>query len=173
MKIETVVVGNLQTNCYIVTNKENEIIIIDPGDEVNKIESVINNRLVKGILITHSHFDHIGALKPLEDKYKIKHNNFIIDNFDFEVIETPGHYYDLKTFYFKEEKIMFTGDFLFKGTCGRVDLQGSSVEDMKNSLIKIKKYPEYITIYPGHGEKSTLKEEKNIIDLYINYFSDN
>ena len=56
---------------------------------------------------------------------------------------------------------MFTGDFLFKGVIGRTDLEYSSFNDMKKSLIKIYKYSDNIIIYPGHGESSNMKNEKN------------
>ena len=54
---------------------------------------------------------------------------------------------------------MFTGDFLFHNTIGRCDLKESNPQEMVKSIEKIKKYPEDITIYPGHGSNSTLKEE--------------
>lgn len=168
MKIEKLVVGNLETNCYLVVNNHDEVIIIDPGDEVKQIIKVVNERNVVGILVTHAHFDHIGALDELEQKYNLKHNSFRIKNFDFEVIETPGHRFDCKTFYFKKENLMFTGDFLFEGTFGRIDLPGSDPKEMLESLIKIKKYPENIILYPGHGGKTLLNYKE--INSYINYF---
>ena len=61
---------------------------------------------------------------------------------------------------------MFTGDFLFKGTIGRMDLPGGNTEEMKKSLETIFCYPENITIYPGHGSISNLGEEKK----YWNYY---
>ena len=67
MEIKTVVVGPLQTNCYILT-KNNQTLIIDPGDEPNKIINEINQEVI-GILITHYHFDHIGALTTIKEKY--------------------------------------------------------------------------------------------------------
>lgn len=168
MLIEKIVVGSLETNCYLVINKKNEVLIIDPGDNFQKIKEKVNKRKVKGILVTHEHFDHIGALEEVESEYNVEVNNFIIKNFDFEVINTPGHRYDSKTFYFKEINSMFTGDFLFDGTFGRIDLPGSNIEDMKKSLVNIKKYPEHINIYPGHGNSTKLKYTE--IDSYLNYF---
>ena len=81
-------------------------------------------------------------------------------SFSYEIIKTPGHASDSLTFYFKDEKVMFTGDFLFFHTIGRCDLETSSIEDMKKSLEEIKKYPDDIKIYPGHGRGSVLGEEK-------------
>ncbi len=157
MNIKRVVVGTLEENCYIV-EKDNKCIIIDPGDEANKIISNISCEVV-GILITHYHFDHIGALEELKEKYNIQENNYNIEGFDFEVIDTPGHTSDSKTYYFKNNNIMFVGDFLFKNGIGRMDLPTGSVYEMKKSLDKIFTYPSNTFIYPGHGEISTLGEE--------------
>ena len=156
MNIKTVVVGQLEENCYIV-EKNNKCIIIDPGDEADKIISNITCDVV-GILITHYHFDHIGALNELKLKYNIEENSFI-DGFNFETISTPGHTSDSKTYYFKDDKVMFVGDFLFKNGIGRMDLPTGSVSDMAESLNMIFSYPKDIVIYPGHGDKSTLGEE--------------
>ena len=69
MNIKKVVVGLLQENCYIV-EKDEKCIIIDPGDEIEKIiENIIYPP--NAILITHNHFDHVGALIPLKEKYNV------------------------------------------------------------------------------------------------------
>ena len=68
--------------------------------------------------------------------------------------------------YFKNEKVMFTGDFLFYRSIGRTDLDTGSDIDMIKSLEKISKYPDDIVIYPGHGPKSTLGSEKNNFKYY-------
>ena len=165
MEIKKIVVGYLQENCYILEKNKNAI-IVDPGDEVLKIERELKNINVVGILLTHNHFDHTGALSYFENKYHLKHNDKI-KLFNYEIIETPGHSKDSLTFYFPEEKVMLTGDFLFQGTIGRMDLPGGSITDMKNSLEKISEYPDNIVIYPGHGEKSILGVEKKYFDYYI------
>ena len=168
MKIDKVIVGPLETNCYVLSIN-NKCIVIDPGDEYNKIKKVINNREVVGVIITHHHFDHIGALKYFDrelllDKSNLEEKEYNIDNFNFEIIYTPGHKEDSITIYLKKENIMFTGDFIFKGTIGRMDLPGGSYKDMQESLNKISKYDRNIKIYPGHGEETILKNE---IDLII------
>ena len=165
MKIKQVVVGSLQENCYIVENN-NKAILIDPGDEPAKIENELKDLKLVGILLTHSHFDHTGALSYFEEKYHLKHNK-VIKDFSYEVIKTPGHTPDSLTFYFPNEKVMFTGDFLFQGTVGRMDLPGGSIKDMQNSLELISKYPSDITIYPGHGPKSNLGIEQQYFSFYI------
>ena len=163
MEINRVVVGPLETNCYILS-KDNKCLVIDPGDEYNKIKEAIGNNEVVGVIITHYHFDHIGALSYFDkdlvlDKNNLEEKEYNIDCFNFKVIYTPGHKEDSITIYFEKEQIMFTGDFIFKGTIGRMDLEGGSVFDMKNSLEKISKYDKNIKIYPGHGESTYLSKE--------------
>lgn len=167
MKVKRVVVDYLEENCYILV-KDNKALVIDPGGDFFKIKDALFNLEVEGILVTHYHHDHIGALKELEEYSKASVYDFSnlkeginkIGSFTFELIRTPGHKEDAVCYYFKEDKVMFTGDFLFKGDCGRTDLVGGNPLDMRKSLIKIRKYSDDIIIYPGHDEKSTLGEEK-------------
>ncbi len=166
MKIEKIEVGYLNTNCYIVSI-DNQVLVIDPGDEYKKIEKLINNREVVGVIVTHYHHDHIGALKNFEaslifDKHNLQEGINQIGPFTFEVIYTPGHREDAITIYFKEAKVMFVGDFIFKGTIGRTDLETGSMVDMEKSITKIKRYDDDIILYPGHGEFTTLGNEKRL-----------
>ena len=171
MKIENIKVGYLETNVYLLS-KNNHYLIIDPGDESKKIINQIKGK-VDGIIITHHHFDHVGALDELIDKYHVDIIDFnsekkqVIDNFKFEIIPTPGHTNDSVTFYFYDDNIMFTGDFIFKDTIGRTDLPTGNEIDMFKSLKSIKDYSGDIKIYPGHGEETTLKEEFNN-NMYFN-----
>ncbi len=165
MKIICIPVGNLQANCYIVIDKQNAI-IIDPGDDHEKIENYLKDYNVVGIFLTHNHFDHTGALSYFEKKYNLKHNDEIKE-FDYEIINTPGHSKDSITIYFPKEKVMFSGDFLFKGTIGRMDLPGGNKEDMKKSLSLIETYPNNIEIYPGHGSSTVLEIEKKRFGSYL------
>lgn len=167
MKIDRVVTGYLKENCYVLS-KGDFCLVIDPGDNYNLIKEKIGKKVV-AILLTHKHFDHIGALEDIKKEYNVDVysrdnlnegvNN--IKRFSFEVIYTPGHTKDSVCFYFKDESIMFTGDFLFKECVGRWDLETGNYIDMKRSIEKIKKYNDDITIYPGHGDESTLLYEKN------------
>lgn len=160
MQINRVIVGSLETNCYILI-KDNKCLVIDPGDEIDKIKKEIGKKEVVGVIVTHYHFDHIGALNYFDkdlilDKSNLEEKEYNINGFNFEVIYTPGHKEDCITIYFKEENIMFTGDFIFEGTIGRMDLEGGSTVDMKKSLDKIKKYDKNIKLYPGHGNSTYL-----------------
>ena len=173
MKIDRVVVGYLQCNCYVLSIGD-ECIVIDPGDDCEHIKNIIANKKVIAILITHHHFDHIGAIDNFDknliyDFSNLEEKEYQFSNFKFEVINTPGHTNDLLTYYFKENNMMFTGDFLFKDSIGRTDFENSSNKDMINSLNKIKRYDNNIIIYPGHGDSSTLGHEKDNISYYINY----
>lgn len=166
LEIKTIKVGYLQTNCYIVSNKEN-CIIIDPGDEFEKIRKEIVNNVI-AILVTHNHFDHIGALSKLKNEYNVpvydynnlKESNLNIKGFNIEVIYSPGHTEDSVIYYFKDYNIMFTGDFLFKESIGRTDLSTGNALEMKKSIEKIKQYDGKIKIFPGHGDSTNLEYEK-------------
>ncbi len=165
MKIKNIIVGPLETNCYLLTNGQN-CLIIDPGEEADLIKKAIGDKNVVGIIITHYHFDHIGALERLKNDYQVKVYDFHslkegmnqIENFSFEVLFTPGHKEDSISLLFEND--MFVGDFVFKNTIGRTDLEGGDFEQMKESIKKLKSYPDNIILYPGHGEFTTLKEEK-------------
>lgn len=178
MKIETIKVGDLETNCYLIINN-NKCIIVDPGDDKDKIIKKIETLGLTpiAIFITHYHFDHIGALNDVKNKYNIEvydykkyesdNKLYKIDNFNFKIIDTKGHKEDLVTFYFPNENIMFVGDFIFKGDIGRCDLEGGNFSEMLESIRKIKKYPKDIIIYPGHGETTTLNDEIKY-NIYFN-----
>lgn len=164
MNIETVVVGMINTNCYIL-GIDNHVLIIDPGDEYEKIMSVVKDRTIDGVLITHSHFDHIGAKEKFDKKliydfYNLKEGKTKIGKFSFEVIHTPGHKEDLINFYFEEYKSLFCGDFIFYESIGRTDLKGGNYKDMVSSINKTKRFSDDVIIYPGHGKITTFHHER-------------
>lgn len=167
MNVIVVPVGYLQCNCYLL-EKENNILIIDPGDELEKILEKIGNKEVVGIMLTHRHFDHVGCVDDLVSKYKVpvydysnlKEGKHKLRVFSFEVIYTFGHTMDSISYYFEENKFMFTGDFLFYDTIGRCDFEESNYQEMLKSIEKIKEYPNDIIVYPGHGILTDLGREK-------------
>ena len=73
LNIRTYSLGPVQTNCYIVSNKEKECIIFDPGEEGDKLVKEIRGNGLKplAIFLTHAHFDHIGAVDRLRNEFKI------------------------------------------------------------------------------------------------------
>ena len=171
MNIKIVKVGILETNCYILEN-EKECLVIDPGDESIKIINSIT-KPVAGIVITHYHFDHIGALDELKNKYKVnvyditnlKEGENNISSFAFEVIYTPGHKSDSISLLFAKD--LFCGDFIFKGSIGRTDVPTASMKDMQDSIKKIINKNPDIIIYPGHGESTTIKNELDNLKSYL------
>lgn len=167
MKISYIKVGFLKCNCYLL-EKDNECLIIDPGDDYDQIKNKFGKKNIIGILLTHSHFDHVASVDNLVNDNNIevyslnnlKEGKNNIGKFHFEVIYTFGHSMDSITYYFYEDKMMFTGDFLFRDTIGRCDLLESNYNEMKKSIQKIKKYDDNIIVYPGHGMSSILGYEK-------------
>ncbi|MEC7179410.1 MAG: hydroxyacylglutathione hydrolase [Pseudomonadota bacterium] len=154
---------------YLIHEKKtNTISIVDPS-EFETCDKVISKyKKLDFILNTHHHADHVGANLELKKKYNskilasnldkdripgidifLKENQIQkIGNFEFEVIFLPGHTKGHIAFFFKKEKIVFTGDTLFSLGCGRV-FEGTH-EEMLNSLNKIKNLPSDTKIYCGH-----------------------
>lgn len=175
MNIDILTVGELQTNCYIVS-KDNKCLIIDPGAEESFIVSRIKeiNATPVAILLTHHHADHTGCVEGLKDIYGIDiydYNNLFeqkhfLDPFKFQVIYTPGHSSTSITYYFYDYGLMFTGDFLFHESVGRVDLPTGSYEEMIKSIDKIGEYPDDTKIYPGHGPTTILEHEKKYNEFF-------
>lgn len=192
MLIKTLPVGQLETNCYIVTNEDSlDCVVIDPGDESNTIlDYMESNKLkCKAIFVTHGHFDHIGALSAVAEdtcapvymnERDTKVNASILrrgvelpksmTNYDdgdvidcagmkFEIIATPGH--TPGGVCIKVQDALFTGDTLFKGSCGRVDLPGGDMEEELRSLKKLCMLEGDFEVYPGHMDSSTLERERS------------
>ncbi len=167
MKVQKVVVGDLEENCYLIIDSSS-CLIVDPGDEWERIEQAIQDYKVEGILITHHHFDHVGALEPLRKKYSVPVYDFFtceektydVGPFHFEVKRNPGHSKDSIRFIFPKEKWMFVGDFVFASSIGRTDLEGGSMKEMRQSLQRLWEEKENYQLFPGHGESTTLERER-------------
>lgn len=166
MKLNVVRTSVLAENCYIL-EKNNKYLIVDPGADFNLIKDEIKGELL-GVLITHGHFDHIGALEKIVKEYNcpvykyedLQEQEYKVGPFTFNVVFNPGHSKDSVTYYFIKEKKMFVGDFIFEGNIGRCDLPGGNYDEMMKSITKIKEYPNETAIYPGHGGFTTLGHEK-------------
>jgi len=189
LEIKTLVVGPLFTNCYVVANKKTrQAFLLDPGAEPEKILSSLQatSYVPRAIIVTHCHFDHIGAAAELKRKLKVpflvpkgeekiieappQPDGFLkegdkikIGKIKFKVISTPGHSPAGIALYCQQEKILFSGDTLFAGSIGRTDLPGGSEKEMKKSLQKLLKLPEETLVLPGHGEKTTIGREKKVL----------
>lgn len=192
MDIKRIVVGGWGVNCYLIISG-NELVVIDPGDETEKIVSEIEKlgkMDCKYILLTHAHFDHVGAVSDLRKKYGFKvvidkededisgmnlqigvqlpdvDTDIIVkdkDNLDLagqriRVIGTPGHTKGSVSYLIDGN--LFSGDMLFRHTHGRTDLPGGSDREIKNSLKNLLELDGKIKVYPGHGDETTIQEER-------------
>ena len=184
--LKTLVVGELQTNCYIVSTPSGEGIVIDPGDEEIEILNYIeNNKLnIKYIINTHSHPDHIKGdlyikertkapilihkndskmfstfLGDFFDKYLEDGDIVSVGNLEIKVMHTPGH--SKGSICLLLDNTVFTGDTLFADGVGRTDLPGGShdelIESINNKLLIL---DDDYKIYPGHGGNSTIGHER-------------
>ena len=196
MIIHTLPLGDYQTNCYIAYAPESKsCAVIDPGYFPERILAFLRDKdlTVDAILLTHGHFDHVGAVDALvkatgcqlwmkESDYtqrKTPQNDFLYPIHDcdfcevhfceegelihaggltFSVMHTPGHTWGSVCYLC--ENALFSGDTLFAGSCGRVDFPGSSPAQMRSSLARLAEIEEDLTIYPGHGNPTTLSAEK-------------
>ena len=171
MVVEKLVLGPLENNCYII-KKEDKCLVVDPACDFDIIKNSVKNLEVEGILITHYHYDHVGALDDVINHSNAKVYDFKTlgeintNNFSFKVIDTKGHKDDCVSFKFDD--FIMTGDFLFKGSIGRTDLEGANFDDMRKSITLFKSFDKNYKIYPGHGEDTTLDFEKE-----NNYFMKN
>ena len=159
---------------YLIHEKKlNTVSIVDPSEFKTCDEAIKKHKKLDFILNTHHHADHVGANLELKKKYNSKilgsdsDKNRIpgidiflkenqkqnIGNLEFEVIFIPGHTKGHIAFFFRKEKIAFTGDTLFSLGCGRV-FEGTH-EEMFNSLNKIKNLPPDTKIYCGHEYTKT------------------
>lgn len=133
----------------------NTTIFIDENDDKCLIDSKLNCSIVMGE-------KNIINVEPyrIEDGDELKFSSKLV----FKVIETPFHTLGSVCYFFEEESALFTGDTLFKGDVGRSDLPHSASRLQTSSLRKLKLLDPEITIYPGHGDISTLKNEfkKNV-----------
>ena len=202
-KIRCISVGLLSTNCYIASSDDNFLAVIDPGDNAERILSALEKEPTH-IILTHCHFDHIGALKELLERFPLpklavgeKENTdpdaiaktaigilgsfFYKRGYDqllsglrkpdillkdgnkigpFEVLHTPGHTSGSICLYDKADKNLISGDTLFRHSYGRTDLGGSE-EQMEESLNRLLSLDSDTKVYPGHGEFTTIGEERS------------
>ena len=186
----------LNANTYVVFDSANNDAI------ANYIAK--NNLKLKGILLTHGHFDHIKGVDTLIKHHKCPLYVFFLDeemlynpdlncssmmfdgetvvlkskaitigeneilhllNEDIYVIWTPFHTIGSSCYFFKESRILFSGDTLFKNGIGRDDLPNSDRKSVKSSLQKLFKLDDDVKIYPGHGPFTTIGDERHFYNL--------
>ena len=190
MLIKTLPVGQLEANCYVVTDEKTLCCaLIDPGDESNTILDYLedNHLQCKAIFLTHGHFDHVGAVSAVAEEtgatvymhrgddrggrddhfpFTLPDGGEYIDEGDavelpglrFEVLATAGH--SPGSICLVCGNALFTGDTLFRGSCGRVDPEGGCPDDELRSLKKLCALPGDYEVYPGHMDATTLERER-------------
>lgn len=183
LRIAQITVGSMLNFSYIVYDEKNGIgVIIDPSWDLEKILTILdeNNITAKYIINTHTHFDHILGNDQIaeitkaeiiqHEKSTQKKNRSVVDNenvdigkINLQVVYTPGHSEDSICLIVNNQFII-TGDTLFVGNCGRVDLPGSNPGKMYDSLVKIANLDNSLVVYPGHNygptPTSTIQNEK-------------
>lgn len=177
-------VGQMANFTYIVADEENgEAAIIDPSWDLDKIFQTLkkNNWRAKYIINTHTHFDHVigneqvaelTAAKIVQHKNSQLEKDIAVSDGDtieighirLRVLYTPGHSKD-SICLILDDQFILTGDTLFVGNCGRVDLPGSDAKEMYDSLFnRLAKLDENLVVYPGHNygptPMSTIGHEK-------------
>ncbi len=180
-------VGSYRTNCYMLWENE-ACVLVDPGFEAEKILEQVRckGKKIAAILLTHGHFDHVGAVRQIatetgcpvyihkEDvSLPTRHTNgelFHTHTYEdgdvvrfggmaFKVLHTPGH--TPGSVCLLCEDVMLAGDTLFAGTCGRTDIPPyGNPPQMRQSLARLKKLEGDYRVFPGHGYSTTLDEER-------------
>jgi glyoxylase-like metal-dependent hydrolase (beta-lactamase superfamily II) len=193
-------VGPVAENCFLIRrNGSDEALIVDPGDEAPRILAAVDElgADVKAILLTHTHFDHVGAVAAVAaatgaevwvpeieapiladidswtppgfgpfESYEAEHKlsggeKLELAGFDIDVIFTPGHSPGHVTFSIPDEQAIFSGDVLFHGSVGRVDLPGGDGPTLMESIRNlVESLPAETKVHPGHMGLTTLGAER-------------
>ena len=201
MDVRSFTVGPVAENCYIARRDGSDRgLIVDPGEEPECILEAVEalGIAVEAILITHCHFDHIGAVAPVAratsapvwcpqleapvladimsfvpwpgfgpyESYEADETvsggeHLSLAGLEIDVVFTPGHSPGHVTYAIPDENALFSGDVLFQGSVGRVDLPGGDWGTLLESIRGlVDGYPEETTVYPGHMGVTTLGAER-------------
>lgn len=189
MRVLQIPVGQMANFTYIIADeRKGEAAIIDPSWDIDKILGVLkkNKWKAKYVINTHSHFDHILGNEQVaeitganiiqhESSQVSKHISVSegdivnVGDIPIRILHTPGHSVDSMCL-IVDGHLVFTGDTLFVGNCGRVDLPGSNAKEMYTSLLeKVAKLDESLIVYPGHdyGPSPTSKIGKEKMTNYV------
>ena len=189
MQIKALPVGAMGTNCYLLEDEStNAAAVVDPGGDAGRILAQLraDGMTVRAILLTHAHFDHTGAVSELRqalpgvpvylhpaDAALLGSDIFppigatvpydegdalTVGSLTVRVLHTPGHTPGGVTL--KVGDVLFTGDTLFAGSCGRTDLRGGSYEEIMASLKRLGELEGDFHVCPGHDRTSTLERER-------------
>jgi glyoxylase-like metal-dependent hydrolase (beta-lactamase superfamily II) len=199
--VEMLTVGAIAENCFLIRAEgQDRVLIVDPGEEAERILAAAEQlgTGVEAILLTHCHFDHIGAVAPvakatgasvycpqLEVPVLADIMSFVpwpefgpfesyeadetlsggetleLAGLTLDVIHTPGHSPGHLTYSVRGEPAIFSGDVLFQGSVGRVDLPGGDGPTLIESIRGLlDSHPDETVVYPGHMRTTTLGAER-------------
>ena len=188
MRIERLPLGDYQTNCYIIWEEDSSTCaVIDPGYQAQTVLKFAqdHNKTIETILLTHGHFDHVGAVRDIAaatdcrvylcDKDLSQPPQmtagplYYTDTYDdgdlittagltLQVIHTPGH--TPGSVCLLCEDVLFSGDTLFSGSCGRTGFPGGDFSQIQRSLQRLAMLPGDFQVFPGHAESTTLQRER-------------
>jgi hydroxyacylglutathione hydrolase len=198
MKIESLTVGPLAENCYLVIDETtNRAVLIDPGDEPARILHALHRSgaTLDAIWLTHAHFDHVGAIAGVIREHQVPVHMHPLDApvlavavdsalrygvrieapppadvelsdggrmtvgaQELEVMHVPGHAPGHVAFH--GDGVIFGGDCLFAGSIGRTDIEYGDRETLDASLLRMVALGDELTLYPGHGQRTTIGRER-------------
>jgi hydroxyacylglutathione hydrolase len=201
MDVRAFTVGPVAENCFIARRDGSDrAVVVDPGDEPERILQAVEQLgvTVDAILVTHCHFDHIGAVAPVAeatgasvwcpeievpvladimsyvpmpgigpyesyeaDETVAGGEHLSLAGLEIDVLFTPGHSPGHVTYAIPDQVALFSGDVLFQGSVGRVDLPGGDWPTLLESIrTLLDGYPPETAVYPGHMGNTTLGAER-------------
>ena len=195
MKVLSLMVGPIMTNCYILCDEEARVCaVIDPGDEAERIAAMVASSGCTPIMIllTHGHFDHCTGVAGLLEKwpelpvyihtgdvtddmggelrfhrlgeknqrYYKEGDKLSVGSLSLDVLETPGHSTGSVCLLVEGQGVLFAGDTLFRGSCGRCDFPGGDYRAMLRSLARLAALEGQYTVYPGHDSATDMNFER-------------
>jgi hydroxyacylglutathione hydrolase len=201
LDVEMLTVGPIAENCFLLRRTESDrLLVVDPGEEAERILAAVEAKgaEVEAILLTHCHFDHIGAVAPVaratgapvycpeievpiladimsfvpwaefgpfesyEADETVKGGETLeLAGLELDVIFTPGHSPGHVTYSVRGEPAIFSGDVLFQGSVGRVDLPGGDGPTLLASIAGLlDTLPDETVVHPGHMGLTTLGAER-------------
>ena len=192
LEIRKLPVGEYQSNCYLlVDTPNNNAVLIDPGDQAEKILNWLGSIEIQGILITHGHHDHVGALETvrhelgafvyihqadvemynLEADFLIHHGEqFNIGAELIEFVHIPGHTPGSVGFILYQSgeiKRAIVGDAIFPGGPGHTvspEALATSVNSLSETVFT---WPDDVILYPGHGDPTTVGLERKAFEAFF------
>lgn len=201
LDVEMLTVGPIAENCFVVRREgADRGIVVDPGEEAERILASVERMGIEvdAILLTHCHFDHIGAVAPVAtatgatvycpelevavladvmayvpfpgigpyESYEADETvgggeTVELAGLTIDVLFTPGHSPGHVTYSVHDEAAVFSGDVLFQGSVGRVDLPGGDGPTLLRSIAGLlESHPAETAVYPGHMGTTTLGAER-------------